>query len=389
MSNPNEFKYLVEEVKVFHRNLQKDNTERRRDEEVTRQQFNKCKVEDKVKNEIRSHAISIEKYFREIDEHLKSRIGEFHKSITLPSKIKVIIRPCSDSEIETGNMTEKFNLRTAASLLPVMDDLVGPLPEDSDNNRYILTLQCELTKFVEAYPIPNKEAITVAKSFVDNFILRYGIPKEFVTDKGSEFLNSTISETCKLLNIKQLNSTAYHHETIGSLENTHKSLGNYLRIQVSNNPNLWSSWVQYWCFAFNNTVHTETKYTPYELIFGKPVQLPSNLTDAIDPLYNFENYPLELKYRLQTACSDAKYNLLESKAKRKNRYDMKSKSFTYQVGDRVMLKCNDVTVLQLTFIGTNAQHLYLFLGIVPIVTSRAYIEEAAVSRFLKQFSQIT
>ncbi|KAG5868682.1 hypothetical protein JTB14_006569 [Gonioctena quinquepunctata] len=231
-------------------------------------------------------------------------------------------------------------------------NLVGPLPEDSDNNRYMLTLQCELTKFVEAYPIPHKEEITVAKSFVDNFILGYGIPKEFVTDKGSEFLlNSTLSETCKLLNIKQLNSTAYHHETIGLLENTHKSLGNYLRIQVSNHPNSWSSWVQYWCFAYNNTVHTGTKYTPYELIFGKPVRLPSNLTDAIDPLYNFENYPLELKYRWQTACSVAKYNLVESKAKRKNRYDMKSKPFSYQVRDRVMLECNDVSELEALFKG--------------------------------------
>ncbi|KAG5862307.1 hypothetical protein JTB14_017305 [Gonioctena quinquepunctata] len=98
MSNPNEFKYLVEEVKVFHRNLQKDNTERRRDEEVTR------------------------------------LMGEFHKSITLPSKIKVIIRPCSDSEIETGNMTEKFNLRTAASLLPVMDALSFHMHDSKQRN---------------------------------------------------------------------------------------------------------------------------------------------------------------------------------------------------------------------------------------------------------------
>ncbi|KAG5862306.1 hypothetical protein JTB14_017304 [Gonioctena quinquepunctata] len=240
----------------------------------------------------------------------------------LRKNVEDFVKRCDDCQRYKHSKpnTEPMTITTTASsgFQKIFLDLVGPLPEDSDNNRYILTLQCELTKFVEAYPIPNKEAITVAKSFVDNFILRYGIPKEFVTDKGSEFLNSTISETCKLLNIKQLNSTAYHHETIGSLENTHKSLGNYLRIQVSNHPNLWSSWVQYWCFAFNNTVHTETKYTPYELIFGKPVQLPSNLTDAIDPLYNFENYPLELKYRLQTACSDAKYNLLESKAKRKN-----------------------------------------------------------------------
>lgn len=45
-------------------------------------------------------------------------------------------------------------------------DLVGPLDKDEDGNCYLLTIQCELTKFIEAYPIPNKAAVTVAKSFV-------------------------------------------------------------------------------------------------------------------------------------------------------------------------------------------------------------------------------
>ncbi|KAG5884928.1 hypothetical protein JTB14_001886 [Gonioctena quinquepunctata] len=96
-------------------NLQKENTERKGDEEVTCRKFKK------------SYAISIEQYLREIDEHLKSRIGEFYdKSITISSKVKVITRPCSDSTdsdftSETGNMTEKMDLRTAASLLPVMN----------------------------------------------------------------------------------------------------------------------------------------------------------------------------------------------------------------------------------------------------------------------------
>lgn len=49
-------------------------------------------------------------------------------------------------------------------------DFVGPIETDVDNNQYILTLQCELSKFIEAYPITNKEAITVANSFFKNCI---------------------------------------------------------------------------------------------------------------------------------------------------------------------------------------------------------------------------
>lgn len=84
-------------------------------------------------------------------------------------------------------------------------DLVGSFPPDRENNRYVLTLQCELTKFVEGYSLPNKEADTVAKSVVTNFILRYGIQNEIVTDRETEFLAETFKNTCKLLNIKQMN----------------------------------------------------------------------------------------------------------------------------------------------------------------------------------------
>lgn len=220
-------------------------------------------------------------------------------------------------------------------------DIVGPLDVDNYNYKYILTLQCHLTKFVEAYPLTNKDSESISRTFVNKFILRYGIPKEIITDQGTEFLSSVMSDVCSLLGITKLHSTAYHHQTIGGLENTHKSLGAYLRIQCSQNKTDWSSWLSYWCFSFNTTVHSETKYTPHELVFGKLCNLPSNLNytlDRVDPLYNFDSYPLELKYRLQRALLDARNNLIISKLKRKSLYDKKLNSITYKPGDFVLLK---------------------------------------------------
>ena len=222
-------------------------------------------------------------------------------------------------------------------------DLVGPIDQDEKGNRYILTLQCELTKFVEGYALENKEATTVAKSFVENFILRYGIPSEVVTDQGTEFLALTFKESCKLLKIKQLNSTAYHHETLGALENSHKHLGAYLRIYATKHATDWSSWIPFWCFSYNTTVHTETRYTPYELVFGKLSCLPSNLTKQVDPMYNFNDYPYELKYRLQVAWNDARNNLIVSKNKRKNQYDKSKYCINVKVGDKILLRNNSST----------------------------------------------
>ncbi|CAH2083624.1 unnamed protein product [Euphydryas editha] len=154
----------------------------------------------------------------------------------------------------------------------ILIDLVGPLDKDLYNYTYILTVQCNLTKFMQAYPLENKETNTVA---------------------------STLTK---------------------------------------NEPREWSTWLPYWCFAYNTTVHSETKYTPYELVYGKPCNIPSNLVNSLEPLYNYSSYPHELKFRLQKSQMQARENLCKSKDMRKLRYDGYINPISYKKGDFVLLK---------------------------------------------------
>lgn len=261
---------------------------------------------------------------------------------------------CQRQKHTSHYVKEPLTVTTTANsaMEKIFLDVVGPLDRDDYNYLYILTIQCELSKYVEAYPMKTKSAEEVARNFVNHFILRFGIPARVATDRGTEFLSSVFKETCKLLNITTLNSTAYHHETIGSLENTHKSLGNYLRIQTDNHPNSWSTWLPFWCFAYNTSVHTATKFTPFELVFGKKCNIPSNLTkNSVNPLYNCDNYPLELKYRLQTSQKEAYDNLYESKSARKQKHDLKCNPITYKPNDLVLVKNETGNKLQSIYDG--------------------------------------
>jgi len=49
-------------------------------------------------------------------------------------------------------------------------DMLGPLPEYSAGNSYILVMGDYFTKWMEVYPIPNQDTTTVANKLVDEFV---------------------------------------------------------------------------------------------------------------------------------------------------------------------------------------------------------------------------
>ena len=62
-------------------------------------------------------------------------------------------------------------------------DIVGPLPKTKEGNVYLLVITDHFSKWVEAYPIPNQEAITVAQKLVDEFLCRLSTPEQLHADQ--------------------------------------------------------------------------------------------------------------------------------------------------------------------------------------------------------------
>lgn len=87
-------------------------------------------------------------------------------------------------------------------------DIVGPLTITYENNKYILTIQDDLTKYSGGVPLPDQEAKTVAKALVEKFICIFGIPECILSDQGTNFTSKLFSEVSRLLRIKRLTTTA-------------------------------------------------------------------------------------------------------------------------------------------------------------------------------------
>ena len=77
----------------------------------------------------------------------------------------------------------------------IVADLVGPLPESKNKNSYIMVVGDYHTRWMEALPIPNQEATTVAEKLVDH---RFSVPEQLYTQIRESKL---MSEVCKLVGI--------------------------------------------------------------------------------------------------------------------------------------------------------------------------------------------
>lgn len=226
----------------------------------------------------------------------------------------------------------------------VVIDTLGPLVTSNQGNTYALTAICDLTKYVITVPIPNKQASTIARALMNELVLVYGPMKSLLSDKGTEFLNSTITELCALLKIDKINSTPYHHQTVGSIERNHRSLNEYLRAYINDTQGDWEELLKFFTYCYNATPHSAFSfvYSPFELVFAKkPVDFASIVGNSIEPNYNVENFARESKFKLQIALNQAKELLIKSKLQAKKFYDRKMKQLNIKIGDKVVL--NDFT----------------------------------------------
>lgn len=73
-------------------------------------------------------------------------------------------------------------------------DILGTLPVTTSGNKYILVVANYFSKWTEAVPLPNQEAITVARVLVEHVICCFGTPRSIHADQGRNFESNLFGE---------------------------------------------------------------------------------------------------------------------------------------------------------------------------------------------------
>ena len=92
----------------------------------------------------------------------------------------------------------------------------------------------QFTKWVEAAPIPDQSAETVARTAVDYLFSRFGCPREIVTDQGANFNSQLFTQLCEMLQIAKKRTTPYHPSANGQVERLNRTLLQMIRCIIRN-----------------------------------------------------------------------------------------------------------------------------------------------------------
>ena len=219
-------------------------------------------------------------------------------------------------------------------------DIVGPLPETEANNKYILVIGDQFTKYTDAYALPDQTSMTVADTLVTKFILRWGAPQQLHSDQGPCFEAELFQDVCKLLGIYKTRSTPYNPKSDGMVEHFNGHLQSILAKLVDEDRSNWDDFLPYIICAYNSTPHASTGLTPNRMMLGRELNLPVDLVFG----YEFpDERPCPIEYvewvrdALSLAHEKARKELGRAAERQAKYYNRLSGDPVYKVGDWVLL----------------------------------------------------
>lgn len=170
-------------------------------------------------------------------------------------------------------------------------DLVGPLPV-SNGYKYLLTIIDRYTRWPEVYPLRDISATTICKTFVNNYIPRFGVPDTITADHGTQFTSRLFSKLTEHIGSHKIHTTPYHPQANGMVERFHRQLKS--AIMAKDNKH-WFNALPIILLGLRTTVKEDLKSSPAELVYGQPLKIPGELVVAKSQQFDTDSTLRELR----------------------------------------------------------------------------------------------
>ena len=223
-------------------------------------------------------------------------------------------------------------------------DILGPLPESHDGNKYILVIGDFFSKWTDAWPMKNMETSTIVDILVRQVICQWGVPMFIHSDRGTQFESELFQQLCTCLGITKTKTTAYRPQSDGMIERINRTIEEMLSKYVAENQRDWDKYLPLVLSAYRTSTHDSTGFSPALLFLGREPRLPVDLLmvhppqneDYLPP--NYQEYIDKLLDKMHKNHELRRNKLLTSSNHQKKNYDHRKNKVDFKRGEAVLLQ---------------------------------------------------
>lgn len=280
--------------------------------------FKKCKIKlidvtnnDDIKEIIQNYHEGKTNH-RGIQE-TEQRIKKLYYWPIMKKSIQTFINDC---EICQQSKYERNPIKIQMNITPTASKPFEIIHLDTftfEQNKF-LTIIDTFSKYAQAYSITS----LVSTQIVDNliqFFSHHGVPKQIITDNGTEFKNTIISDLLNLHKIKIHFCSPNHPQSNSPVERLHSTLIEHMRLLntqgFKESPT--KSKMTYAILAYNHSIHSVTKLKPIDVINGHIINENPFDIDINKLLLN--NYINDHKEKTKLLYSKINQDLIQNKEK--------------------------------------------------------------------------
>ncbi|KAI2645796.1 Transposon Tf2-8 polyprotein [Labeo rohita] len=145
-------------------------------------------------------------------------------------------------------------------------DFVTDLPS-SEGNTCVLVIVDRFSKSCKFLPLKGlPTALETVEHLFQQVFRHFGLPEEFVSDRGPQFISHVWKAFFKLLGVSVNLSSGYHPQTNGQTEKKIQELGRYLRAYCHEDQHSWSRFLPWAEYAQNPLRQDTTGLTPFQCV---------------------------------------------------------------------------------------------------------------------------
>ncbi|KAA8546750.1 hypothetical protein F0562_003179 [Nyssa sinensis] len=234
------------------------------------------------------------------------------------------------------------------SWIDVSMDFIEGLPM-ANGHSVIMVVVDRLTKYAHFVPMKHPfSAASVARAFVANVVRLHGVPASIVSDRDKVFTSHFWQALFRLQGTKLCMSSSYHPQTDGQSEVVNRTLEQYLRCFAGSQPKKWVEWIPWAEFSYNTSIHSATKITPFEAVYGKP---PPSLLTYVPGTARVQAVDEYLQDRDQI-LRELRRNLQLAQERMKSQANQHRREVSFNIGDYVYLKLQPYRQTSIAFRGS-------------------------------------